>query len=160
MSAFLSDPQLFAAEMERRKSGGGDEDSDIHETLDDLARKLRDVDRRETELVNLKLRGQVSEVPFEQSGALLRADRSYLLDEIQRQKAVLATRKRQEDAADTLASLQDALVQRLENATPEGRRWVLEQLDTRITVPTTGDLEISVGVPDPERDCVNYTQGQ
>ena len=91
---------------------------------------------------------------------MLRADRSYLLDEIQRQKAVLATRKRQEDAADTLASFQDALVQRLENATPEGRRWVLEQLDTRITVPTTGDLEISVGVPDPEWDCVNYTQGQ
>ncbi len=160
VSAFLRDPQLFAAEMERRKSGGGDEDSNIHETLDDLARKLRDVDRRETELVNLKLRGQVSEVPFEWSGALLRADRSYLLDEIQRQKAVLATRKRQEDAADTLTSLRGALVQRLETATPEGRRWVLEQLDTRITVPTTGDLEISVGVPDPEWDCVNYTQGQ
>ena len=53
----------------------------------------------------------------------------------------------------------DRIADRLDSATSEDRRRVLEALDTRITVTETGGLDISVGVPG-RVDCVHQTQGQ
>jgi hypothetical protein len=49
---------------------------------------------------------------------------------------------------------------RLDTASPEDRRIVLETLATRVTVGVVGFMEISIGIPQQVADCVQRTQGQ
>ena len=49
---------------------------------------------------------------------------------------------------------------RLDSATPEDRRTVLEALETRVTVGGGGLWEVSIGIPQQVADCVQRTQGQ
>ena len=49
---------------------------------------------------------------------------------------------------------------RLDSATPEDRRTVLETLETRVTVGVGGVQEVSIGIPQQVADCVQRTQGQ
>ena len=120
---------------------------------------MAEVTRQESELINLRLQELVSQEALEQSAALLRARRTYHLEEIARQKEVLATSEQAQAAVESLAALRERIADRLDSATPEDRRRVLEALDTRITVTETGGLDISIGVPG-RADCVHQTQGQ
>ena len=126
--------------------------------MDQLASKLRNVDRMETELVGLKLRGDVSDVAYDRQGALLRAERSYYEDEIERQSATPVTFQQTTEALDSLARMRDSIVERLESSTAENRRWVLQALDTKVTV-NRGQLIISLGIPSyiMASDCVPAT---
>lgn len=146
VSALLRDPRTFMAEMERRRGATMTGEVEVQDYIETLGRKVRSVDAMETELAGLKLRGQVSDVAFERQGALLRAERVHYQDEIERQQAHLATLAQSATAIDNLEVLRCRIVDRLESATPEDRRWVLEALDARVTV-WTGKLEVSVGVP-------------
>ena len=145
VSRFLSDPQTFMAEMERQR---GDDESETHirQRIEELTTKLRNVDRMETELVGLKLQGQVSDVAFERQGALLRAERTFYQDEIECQQATLDTLQQSIDALDTIVQAREAITDRLAAATVEDRRWVLESLNTKVTTHQ-GRLDISIGVP-------------
>ena len=69
----------------------------------------------------------------------------YHLEEVARQKEVLASSEQAQAAVESLAALRDRIADRLDSATPEDRRRVLEALDTRITVSETGGLDISIG---------------
>ena len=158
VSQFLSDPHTFMAEMERQRGAHDGGQAGAEKQIKGLETKLRNVDRMETELVGLKLRGQVSDVAFDRQSALLRAERSYYEDEIERQKETLATSKQCNDALASLAEVRAAMIENLDSATPEDRRWVLQSLDTRVTV--NGErLEVSIGIPSSVigGDCVPAT---
>ena len=47
---------------------------------------------------------------------------------------------------------------RLDSATPEDRRTVLEALETCVTVGVDVGLEVSIGIPQQMADCVQRTQ--
>jgi len=154
---FLSEPELFLTELESRRQSSAGEQSEGRNKIAAEERKLAEVIRQESELVNLRLQELVSQEALEQSAALLRARRTYHLEEIARQKEVLATSEQAQAAVESLAALRDRIADRLDSATPEDRRRVLEALDTRITVTETGGLDISIGVPG-RVDCVHQTQ--
>ena len=130
----------------RQREGHESGETHARKQIEELTTKLRNVDRMETELVGLRLQGTVSDVAFERQGALLRAERSYYRDDIERQQATLATLRQSTEALDTVAQLREAITDRLATATIEDRRWVLESLNTRVTTHH-GRLEISIGVP-------------
>jgi predicted nuclease with TOPRIM domain len=144
--AFLSDPQTFMAEMERRRRSGTSSDSDTRSTIEALKRKLDKVTSMETELLTSKLRGLVSQEAVERSAALLRAERSHYQDELERQEAALATLYQSRAALESLVDLRNRMIDRLESATLEDRRWVLQTLNARIQISKVG-LEVSLGVP-------------
>ena len=146
VSEFLNDPHTFMAQMDHLKNTAGCGEEAVVAKIVDLDSKVRGVDKMETELVGMKLRGQVSEEAFDRQGALLRAERIYYLDEIGRQRAEQKTLAQAAVALDTAAQIRDKIVDRLDNATVEDRRWVLEALATRVTAKD-GGLEISIGVP-------------
>ena len=146
VSRFLSDPHTFMAEIERQREGHNSGEVHARQRVEELTAKLRTVDRMETELVGLKLRYSVSDVAFERQGALLRAERLYYQDDIERQRATLNTLQQSADALDTFAQLRETITDRLAVATTADRRWVLEALNTRVA--THHDkMEISIGVP-------------
>ncbi len=156
---FLSEPELFLAELESRRQSSAGEQSGGRSKIAAEERNLAEVTRQESELINLRLQELVSQEALEQSAALLRARRTYHLEEIARQKEVLATSEQAQAAVESLAALRARIADRLDSATPEDRRSVLEALDTRITLTETKGLDISIGVPG-RADCVHQTQGQ
>ncbi len=150
---------MFLAELESRRQSSTDLRSDGRKKIAAEERKLEEVTRQETELINVRLEKEFSQEALDRSAALLRARRTHHLEEIERQRAVLATAEQAEAAVESLEALRARIADRLDSATPEDRRRVLEALDTRITVTETGGLDISIGVP-VGADCVHHTQGQ
>ena len=126
----------------------------------DLNRRLADVDHRETELVALRLRDAVSEVALDRNAALLRVERTHLTEELERQRETMSTLEQGQAAVASLKALREHMRDRLDSATPEDRRTVLEALETRVTVGADGVLEVSIGIPQQVADCVHRTQGQ
>ncbi len=159
VAEFLADPAMFLAELDNRRQSSAGLQSKGREKIATEERKLAEVTRQETELVNLRLQEVVSQEALERSAALLRARRTHHLEEIERQRAVLATSEQAQAAVESLAALRARIADRLDSATQEDRRRVLEVLDTRITVTETGGLDISIGVPG-RADYVHQPQGQ
>jgi site-specific DNA recombinase len=144
--ALLSDPVTFTTEMELQRGTGTSDEAHVRGTLETLRKKLNKVASMETELLTTKLRDLVSEEAVQRAGALLKAERTHYTEEMERQQAVLATLQQNKGALESLVALRDRIVTRLESATPEDKRWVLETLSTRITV-SKDSLAVSVGVP-------------
>ena len=59
-----------------------------------------------------------------------------------------------------MKALREQMCDRLDTASPEDRRIVLETLAIRVTVGIVGVMEISIGIPQKVADCVQRTQGQ
>lgn len=142
---FLSNPKTFMAEINGQRDNQSDGSAGAQAQLEQLQRKIKEVESWESELVGLRVRGQVSDAAFDRQSALLRAERTHYADEIERQEQALTTMKQSADALDSLEQLRDQIVGRLESATPEDRRWVLETLKTRVTVRKE-NIEVSVGI--------------
>ena len=159
VAEFLSNPAMFLAELDSRRQSSAGLQSDGRDKIAAEERKLEEVTREETELLSQHLRELFPQEALDRNAALLRARRTYHMEEIERQRAVLATAERAQSAVESLEALRARFADRLDSATPEDRRQVLEALDTRITVTETGGLDISIGVP-VGVDCVHHTQGQ
>ena len=157
---FLGNPDIFQAEMDRRVHGQEGQGAEAVRKTADLNRRLADGDRRETELVALRLRGAVSEVALDRNAALFRVERTHLTEELERQRETMSTLEQGQAAVASLEALREHMRDRLDYATPEGRRTVLETLETRVTVGVGGILEVSIGIPQQVADCVQRTQGQ
>ena len=111
-------------------------------------------------MVALRLRGAVSEVALDRNAALLRVERTHLTEELERQRETMSTLEQGQAAVASLKALREHMYHRLDSATPEDRRTVLEALETRVTVGVGGVLAVSIGIPLGVADCVHRTQGQ
>ena len=147
------------AELERQRQSSSGQEINTKDKIVNLKKKLADVDRRETDLVNLRLREVVSDEALDRNAALLRAERSHYQDEIEREKTAAATVEQARAAIYSLVALRDRIVDRLDSASPEERRRVLEALDTTVTVKEDRGLGISVGVYQCA-DSVHQPHGQ
>ena len=147
VTGFLGSQKTFQHEMGRRWEATTGQESEIREKMAGVKRKLEDVDRRETDLVGLRLRGTVSDEALDRNAALIRAERAHYQDETDRLKAALATLEQSQAAVASLEALRQRVVDHLDSTTPEDRRTVLEALDTRVTVGPGGVLDLSIGVP-------------
>jgi len=157
---FLGNPDIFQAEMDRRVHGQEGQGAEAERKIADLNRRLANVDHRETELVALRLRDAVSEVALDCNAALLRVERTHLTEEMERQRETMSTLEQGQAAVTSLKALRKHMCDRLDSATPEDRRTVLETLETRVTVGVGGVQEVSIGTPQQVADCVQRTHGQ
>ena len=144
---FLGNPDIFQAEMDRRVHGQEGQGAEAEREIAKLNRRLADVDHRETELVALRLRGAVSEVALDRNAALLRVERTHLTEELERQRETMSTLEQGQAAVASLKALREHMRDRLDSATQQDRRTVLEALETRVTVGVGGLLEVLIGIP-------------
>ena len=144
---FLLEPEMFYAEMDRRIEGVQTKEEDVRQRIRSLERRGADVVRRETELVSLKLRGVVSDVALDRNASLLRAERNHIQDEIGRQQGELIALKESQAGVEAIRLLRERMVGKLNSTSTEDRRFILEAVDTRVTVKQDKMLEISPGVP-------------
>ncbi len=141
---FLLEPEMFYAEMNRRIDGTHTKEDEVMQRIQSLERRITDVVRRETELVALRLRGLVSDVALDRNASLLKAERSHIQDEIGRQEAELTALRESQAGAEAIKLLRERMVDKLNSASPEDRRFILEAVDTRVIVKQDKTLEIFV----------------
>jgi len=110
--------------------------------------------------VALRLRDAVSEVALDRNAALLRVERTHLTEEMERQRETMSSLEQGQAAVTSLKALGEHMCDRLDSATPEDRRTVLETPETRVTVGVGGVQEVSIGIPQQVADCVQRTHGQ
>jgi DNA-binding Xre family transcriptional regulator len=103
------------------------------------------------------LRDAVSEVALDRNAALLRVERTHLTEEMERQRETMSTLEQGQVAVASLKALREHMCDRLDSATLEDRRTVLE---IRVMVGVGGTLEVSIGIPQQVADCVQRTHGQ
>ncbi len=144
---FLLEPEMFYAEMNRRIEGAHTKEEEVKQRIQSLEGRMADVVRRETELVGLRLRGLVSDAALDRNASLLRAERNHIQDEIGRQEAELTSLKESQAGVEAIKLLRERMVDKLNSASPEDQRFILEAVDTRVTVKQDKTLEISLGVP-------------
>ena len=143
VSKFLKDPKVFMAEVEKQRGESGQERGGAESKIEELHRKLQTVENKESKLAGLLLNEKVTESTFERQGALLRAERTYHLEEIDRQEAALSTMEKSNEAINAMVNVRDRIAAKLDSATAEDRRWVLQGLATRVEV---GDsVTVSIG---------------
>ena len=99
---------------------------------------------------NLELRKQTQV-------ALNKAERVHYQDELQRQEEQLRTVTEETTALEALETLRDRISSKLASSTPEERRWVLQTLQTRVSV-SPESVDVSVGVPPLLVNSVNNTR--
>ena len=98
---------------------------------------------KESKLAGLLLNEKVTGSTFERQGALLRAERTYHLEEIDRQEAALSTMENSNEAINAMVNVRDRIAAKLDSATAEDRRWVLQGLATRVEVGVS--VTVSIG---------------
>ena len=156
VSAFLENPKVFMAEVDKQRGEIGQVARESVETrIEGLRRKIQAVEGKEGRLAGLLLADKVTETTFEGQSALLRAERTYHQDEIDRQEAVLSAMEDSDDALDAMVNVRDRIAAKLGNATPEDRRWVLQGLATRVEVGDT--TMVSIGT-NPIDNSVLHTR--
>ena len=108
----------------------------------------------------LGLRGAFSDVALGRNAALLRVERTHLIEELERQQGTMSTQEQGQAAVASLKAMRELMRDRLDTATPKDRRTALETLEARVTVGVGGVHEVSIGIPQPLADWVHRTQRQ
>ena len=146
LAAILADPEVFMAEMQQRQADQQAAGPTFPQQLHDLENKLRKVDAMDTELVAMKLRGEINQVVYDRNLALNRAERTHIKEEVGRLQATIAAHEEAKEATASLITLHSQVKDRLETSTPEERRWLLQTLDVRVTA-NEGEFSLALGVP-------------
>jgi site-specific DNA recombinase len=84
IAAFLKDPEIFMAEIEKKQSKNDNGESEIQRQLETLEKRLAKVDSMDTELVSMKLRDEIITEVYERNLALNKAERTHISEEIDR----------------------------------------------------------------------------
>jgi site-specific DNA recombinase len=142
---FLDDPEKYMAEMALLRGNNTSTLDDVQSTIKTLEGKLNNVYGMETELALKNVRGDLSDEAYHRAGAMLKAERTHYQEELSRQQATLAALEESREALDTLVTLRNQIRGKLQDATPETRRWALQSFGARIIVGAQGIEEISVG---------------
>jgi site-specific DNA recombinase len=144
---FLRGPQGFEDEIRRRY--GLTEESAV--SLRRQIIKLEGEDKKEGEAESRAFRlaahAQVSEQVFQQEVGLIRARRRWLEEERNRLENQLADIERLSFSPDTVESLRCRFEERLERATPEDRRFVLESLGAKVIAFPDGTWDMEIELP-------------
>ena len=121
----------------------------IQETTSKLEAELKRLDRKsneninaESELVNLRIRGKVSDEAYDRQMVLLLAERKWVSDERERIARRLAELRKQSVSLVSLDQLRQQMADRLFSDKFEDRRFILEALNTRVIVTTDGATEV------------------
>ncbi len=107
-----------------------------------------------------EFRDRYSPEAIAQKAKDLHGQRAALEAGLAREGAALATVRQEKSGFEALAIMREKMLDRLDSATPERQRWVLESLDTRVEVRPEGKL-LDLGVPKYVLDAVvSDHQGQ
>ena len=107
-----------------------------------LDRKSNENINAESELVNLRIRGKVSDEAYDRQMVLLLAERKWVSEERERIAQRLTDLRKKSVSLVSLGQLRQQMADRLFSDKFEDRRFVLEALNTKVIVTTEGAVEV------------------
>ena len=144
---FLSDPEVFLGAVEGQARGNREAVERVGTSIYQLDNRLGKLQDTDAKAYSGYVRGITSEETYKRVVAELKAERTWIIEELERQKEALEEANRDLVSAEAIKELYPLLAERIQNATFEDRRFVLECLDTEATVGPSG-VVLSLGVPE------------
>jgi len=121
----------------------------IQETISKMEAESKRLDRKsnenvnaESELVNLRIRGKISDEAYDRQMVLLLAERKWVCEERERVDQRLTYVRKKSVSLVSLDQLRQQMAERLFSDKFEDRRFILEALNTRVIVTTEGAVEV------------------
>ena len=144
---FLRGPQGFENEIRRRYGLTEASEASLRRQITNLEGEDQKEEEAESRAFRLAAHAQVSEPVFQQEVGLIKARRSWLEEERRRLGDQLADIERLSFSPDAVESLRRRFEERLERATPEDRRFVLESLGTKLIAYPDGTWDMEIELP-------------
>jgi hypothetical protein len=118
----------------------------LEEQLKRLDRKWNENANADSELVGLRIRGKVSDEPYERQQSLLLAERRWIIEARERIEKQLDKLRQNAVALVNLEGLRGQVEQKLASTEFADRRFVLEALGTKVIVTTEGKVEVELTI--------------
>ncbi len=159
VKGFLQDPERFQTQAERREAVKGYTKVSLERTLADRQKQLEQNLGAEHEAFRIRTRGKVSDEVYERESALLRAEQTWLREEIERHKTELADMDKLATAAEAVQALRPRLEGKLENASVADREFIYQTLGVKLLAFEDGTFDVELGIPMPEIQTVINSPG-
>ena len=144
------DSDGIAVEMQRRQGLLEASSESIGKEIAEVEGQGKTELEAESKAFRAYTRGKVSEDVYQQEIGLIRTRRKWLTEQRQRLESQLAQLNECNINDDDLKMLRTRVANRLDQAAPEDRRFVLEAVGTQVLVDEGGRWEVEIHVPRAE----------
>ena len=144
---FLNGPVGFEAELQRRRGISEDSEASVIRELEALERQHRGEMDAEGRAFRLASRGTVSEEVFDQEIGLIRTRQRWINEQRQRLENQLWDIQRYTFDPKNIEMLRRRLEAKLEAATLQDRRYILNALGVNVLIQADGTWELELQVP-------------
>ena len=121
-------------------------------SLQRLERKLDTNRNAETKLVDLYIKGDISEDVYPRNWALLKDEKSWFEDEIVRLQKQLDAVRQSFVTLEQVYALRERIGQKLATASYDDKRFILEGLETKVLVSPEGNIKVIFSIPTEPTD--------
>ena len=143
----LTNPRLVAEEAKRARDGVSETEEALERNGKEAERKLRQSYDSEAHYARLSAEGRLSDEAFDRLMAQVRAQRVWCTEELERVGRDRAVLQAEVDAAMSLEALVKRVGGKLDQASWQEKRMVLEALNTQIRVKADGSVELHLHIP-------------
>ena len=144
---FLRGPSAFEAELQRRQGISAETAASLERQLESLEKQEREEKEAEARAFRLATRGNISEDVFHQEIGLIRTKQGWIVEQKERVGQQLADIRRHSVDPLSIGILRERLGARLETATPEDRRFILDAVGAIAIAQADGTWELELQVP-------------
>jgi site-specific DNA recombinase len=156
--AFLTQPELFFTAIEGQEGHSAKIADQLSTSIKRLERRLETVGDALARAYRGYAKGVVSEETYRRVDSEFQAERTWIEQELARQREELRGAERQVIDADAVRMLYPRVVEHIESASPQDKRFVLECLDAVIRIEPEM-VSLSVAVPDGDVSSVSSPPG-
>jgi site-specific DNA recombinase len=155
---FLTQPDVLLNCVRDRENARPDAVEKHEAAVGRLRRQLERVDSADAKAYSGYARGITDEEMYIRVRAELRAERRWIEEELEQTQAAQKTARSRVITADVVRKLLPQLKDRIEAATPEDKRFVLECLGAETTAGPSS-VQLSLAVPESTLSAVSYRPG-
>ena len=150
--SLLSDPDAVLGELYRRQQSKEEAERHTLGSLNDIEKRLARGDDDEMKLTSWRLAGEVSDTVLKRQMALINAERTWCTEEKHRLVRQLEQIKQRFATVIEVKELSDRIGHRLKGASFQDKRFVLEALETRVSVTAAGEVKVTFSIPMPSSE--------
>ncbi len=143
----LNRPEAILNALEEREEAQATTKAAVQDALDRVERKLENNRQAETRLVDLHIRGEVGADIYPRNRAMLTAERTWCEEERVRLEQQLEAVRQRFVTLEQVNALREKVGERLSSASFEDKRFVLEGLETQVSVSLEGAIKVGFAIP-------------
>ena len=155
----LANPERVLVEVERRRQSRRETEEGLLSAQAAVQKRLRTLDQREMVLTSKWLEMGISESTLKKQLALMNAERVWCTEERDRLGQQLDLASETFATVEQVKALCERIGHRLDKAAYEDKRFVLESLETKLTVAADGTIRIAFALPVPSAPTLSTVPG-